>query len=195
MPVPTNVTRYKVSLELASMKVLSIKETTAFCSLISQQILTHFRDELLVNNPAEQSHVRRIMGSIQSLLRIIGKIGPNKHLIPFLEIRKLDITVKNNNVIKSIIFRLDSQHFQILGPVGLIKLVNIALDQSFSSMQLQNITPFDEIFLNYCKEQVPKIKNVLLHIALQIPVSTEYLIKSTSELKPIQLDLVIKFNT
>jgi hypothetical protein len=195
MPVKTNVICYLFTLELSSMAILNIKELTTICSLTSKQILAYYRDVMLENFPAEQAAVTRYLVTILHLMSKVGSIRADPDHVPFLKIIDFSLTAVTDEVKTEIPFKLEPQYFQILGPIGMMKLLRTVFNSALTHIQLEPLTPSQAVTVKLAETELAIMSNALAKIALRIPDSSVYSVTSTSELYPIVIRLEIKFNT
>jgi hypothetical protein len=194
MSTTAKVTSHSFKLKLKSMTGLSIKELTNICLITSQQILMYYRDIMLGNSPHEQTVVTKYMLDIQHILTVVEEIDVSPSRVPSINIKHFSLIIHNNGVTTEMPFKLEPAYFQILGPIGMMKVLDDVLSSALSSIPLTHLMHPQVMRISYARIQCAMIPSILARLAPRIPDSSAYSVQHMTDLHSIDLNLEVKYD-
>jgi hypothetical protein len=165
------------------------------CMLVNKQVMSHLKDVFLSDHPVEQSMISRHIVVIQRHMEILGRLnwfGPRRDLT--IGIKKLIILFDNEGISYCKMGNLNWAYSQMIGPTGLIKIMEAIFYSVLENFEAIFTTPEDFLKIHRCRQQTKIALRSMNTIFSRVPDKFDYLIRKTTNLEFIEMDLKIRYN-
>jgi hypothetical protein len=178
------------------MPAFKVKEICEFFFIMCRRILQHFKDVLFSQSLIEQSLMTQHYMAIRQIIYELNEIRSHSaDATPFIDIKSLKINITNDDVsfFKTLI-KLDLYDFNLLGPIGLHRLLTFISLRVFSNLRITLNHPHEVETIKRIKKRFFKISNSLKRDISNLPFDSWHIFNERTKFSSISVDMEISYD-